>query len=257
MKWVCGILVGLVIVAASVVTVQRSLSGQERVNLVRRPLLLARQQVPDPALTPPAQQKPADDQVVMMVISVADALLRPLDLPFGEPTTLNDVQKYLAEALGAAVVLDRAAMDRLDVDPDDTVELDLKGVRLKTGLKLLLDQVGMTWRVVPEDNLLILTDAREAGEPIDRALTQLKAIHDEMHDLQDAVDDLRDLVEEELGIEPETDPNAAIFVGSRSRSRSPATVQPTPPRAGSRSRRPASSRSAAPERTGSTSGTAG
>ena len=229
MKWVCGMLVGVAVVAASVVVVQRSLSGQERP--APRPMVLARRQSPEPALAPPGV-KPADEPVVMMMISINDALLRPLDLPFAEPTTLSDVQKYLTEQLGGAVVLDLAAMDRLDVTPDDTVQLDLKGVRLKTGLKLLLDQVGMTYRVVAEDNLLILTDAKEAGEPIDQALRQLKAIHDEMHDLQDAVDDLRDLVEEELGVPPEGDPNAAVFV------RSPARSQPAADRTPRASRRP-------------------
>lgn len=174
------------------------------------------------AVEPQAAERAADDPAATAV-SMTDALLRPLDLPFKEPTTLADVQKYLAGSLGAPVVLDIAAMDRLDLDSEDTVQLELKGVRLKTGLKLLLDQVGMTWRVVAEDNLLILTDPTEAGEPLDRALHQLKAIHDEMHDLRDAIDDLRDLVEEELGIEPEDDPNAAVFVRSPPRSPAPRT----------------------------------
>ena len=50
-----------------------------------------------------------------------------------------------------AVVLDLAALGRQDVEPDDPVQLELEGVRLKTGLKLLLDQVGLTFRVVAED----------------------------------------------------------------------------------------------------------
>ena len=224
MKWVCGIFVGVAIIVASVVTVQRSLSGEERPG--HRSIMLARRQVPDPALMTPPADKAGDEPVVMMMVSITDALLRPLDLPFAEPTTLTDVQKYLTEQLGGAVVLDLAAMDRLDVAPDDTVQLDLKGVRLKTGLKLLLDQVGMTWRVVAEDNLLILTDAKEAGESIDQALRQLKALHDEMHDLQDAVDDLRDLVEEELGVEPESDPNTALFVRSPTSQRLPGRLAP-------------------------------
>ncbi len=159
-------------------------------------------------------------------ISVGDALLRPFDFPFEEPTTLTDVQKYLAKALGAPVVLDLAALDRLDVDPEDTVQLDLKAVRLKTGLKLLLDQVGMTYRVVAEDNLLILTDAVEAGEPIDRALRELKALHLEMHDLRDAIDDLRDLVEEDLGIEPARRPERRL---PSSASGPAAAAWPRPP----------------------------
>ena len=178
-----------------------------------RPLAMAR---PVPNQNPVEAKPPAADDpapvVVVTEMSVGDALLQPFDFPFAEPTTLSEVQQHLAKTLGAPVVLDLAAMDRLKIDAEETVQLDLKAVRLKTGLKLLLDQVGMTFKVVAEDNLLILTDPSEAGEPIDRALRELKALHLEMHDLQDAVDDLRDLVEEDLGVEPAGDPDQAGFV---------------------------------------------
>ncbi len=62
-----------------------------------------------------------------------------------------------ARSLNAPVVLDLAALGRQNVRKDDDRGLDLKGVRLKTGLKLLLDQVDLNYRVVPGDNLLILT----------------------------------------------------------------------------------------------------
>ena len=171
-----------------------------------------------PELRGPEGKAPVAAEQDPGAVSVGDALLHPFDFPFGEPTTLADIQKHLAETLGIGVVLDIAAMKRLDVDSEDTVQLNMKGARLKTGLKLLLDQVGMTYKVVPEDNLLIITDAAEGGEPIDRALRELKALHLEIHDLQDSVDDLRDLVEEELGIEPEGDKDAAIFVRSAPRT---------------------------------------
>jgi hypothetical protein len=145
-------------------------------------------------------------------VSIQDALLRPLDLPFEQETSLEEVRQYLGRALGAQVVLDRAALDRLELKPDDTVQLDLKGVRLKVGLKLLLDQVGLSYRVLAEDNLLILTDPEGSDDPEQRALAELKSLHREMHDLQDAVDDLRGLVEEELGIEPERVRNQSTLV---------------------------------------------
>ncbi len=137
------------------------------------------------------------------VVSVQDALLRPLDLPFEQETTLEEVRQYLARSLGAQVVLDRSALDRLELTAEDTVQLDLKGVRLKVGLKLLLDQVGLSYRVVPEDNLLILTDPESSDDTAQRVLAELKSLHREMHDLQDTVDALRDLVEEDLGVEPD------------------------------------------------------
>jgi hypothetical protein len=146
-------------------------------------------------------------------LSVQDALIRPLDLPFQEATSLEEVRQYLGKALGAQVVLDRAALDRLELVPEDTIQIDLKGVRLKVGLTLLLDQVGLAYRVVPEDNLLILTDPEGSDDLNKRLLAELKSLHREVHDLQDTVDDLRDLVEEDLGVEPDTPRHTSPLVG--------------------------------------------
>ncbi len=161
-------------------------------------------------------------------VSVQDALLRPLDLPFGDETTLEEVRRFLADALGAQVVLDRAALDRLELTPEDTVQLDLKGVRLKVGLRLVLDQVGLSYRVEAEDNLLILTDPGSGADPASRVIAELKALHRDLHDLQDSVDDLRALVEEDLGVEPEPARHHSSVVGfGRGRpSRRPASAGP-------------------------------
>lgn len=135
---------------------------------------------PDAAAAPPA--------------TVQDALVRPFHLPFAQETTLDEVARHLRRTLGAPVVLDESALARLELTPETTVRLELDGVRLKTALQLLLDQVGMTYRVVPEDNLLILTDTYGATDVESRILDELEAIHREVHDLQDAVDDLYDLL---------------------------------------------------------------
>lgn len=132
-----------------------------------------------------------------VAVSVQDALLRPLPLPFGQPTSLGEVCGHLGRILRAPVVLDKAALDRKNLTADDTVQLELDGVRLKTGLKLLFDQVGLTYRVVPEDNLLIVTDAAGSDDPLDRLHAELRALHLDLHDLQDTVDDLR----EQLGVD--------------------------------------------------------
>ena len=72
------------------------------------------------------------------------------------------------------------------------MQLELEGVRLKTGLKLLLDQVGLTYRVVAEDNLMIITDQEGSEDPADRIWAELRALHRDLHAVQDAVDDLTD-----------------------------------------------------------------
>jgi hypothetical protein len=172
------------------------------------------------------------------IVSVQEALLRPTDLPFAEETSLEVVRLFLARNLGAQVVLDRSALDRLELTPEDTVQLELKNVRLKVGLKLLLDQVGLAFRVEPEDNLLILTDPESSDDPAQRTAAELKSLHRDIHDLQDAVDDLRDLVEDDLGIEPEVTKHHSTIVGlekqapPRDRRRNPS------PRKGERVRKP-------------------
>jgi hypothetical protein len=122
-------------------------------------------------------------------VSVQEALLRPCRIPFGRETTLAEVAVHLERILNAPVVLDRAALDRQDLSPDNTVMLELEGVRLKTGLKLLLDQVGLTFKVIPEDNLLLLTDAHESDDRYARILEELKSLHRDVHDLQDRLDE--------------------------------------------------------------------
>jgi hypothetical protein len=126
--------------------------------------------------------------------SLEVALLRPYRFPFGRPTPLFEVCAHLKQTLKAEVVLDLAALGRQDVEPDDLVQLDLEGVRLKTGLKLLLDQVGLTYRVVAEDNLMIITDIEGTDDPMARVLSELQALHRDLHALQDDVDELRDFV---------------------------------------------------------------
>lgn len=136
------------------------------------------------------------------VSSVQDALLRPFRFPFSRPTSLEQVCAHLRQTLKAPVVLDLAALDRQEVEPQDAVQLDLDGVRLKTGLKLLLDQLGLTYRIVAEDNLMIITDAEGSDDPTSRIVSELRALHRDLHELQDAVDDLRDYLGDERGEGP-------------------------------------------------------
>jgi len=153
---------------------------------------------------PRAKAAPAPAPAPAEKVSVQEAMLRPFSWSFAEETKLLDVVAHLKKRLGAPVILDRAALARKKVTPESTVRLELEGVRLKTGLKLLLDQVGLTVRVVPEDNLLILTDAEGADDASERILAEVKSLHHDVHILQEALSDLR----RDLG--PEEEPNPAL-----------------------------------------------
>ena len=169
-----GVLIGVVISGRMAVRAEeRSKPPSERPD--RAPLRgrsdrAARWALPplDAVASLPSRDTPRGGQA-----SVQDVLLRPYRFPFNQPTSLTQVCLHLKQTLGVPVVLDIAALDRQDVDADDTVQLELDGVRLKTGLKLLLDQVGLTYQVVPDDNLLIITDRAglrgSAGPDLDGA----------------------------------------------------------------------------------------
>jgi hypothetical protein len=134
--------------------------------------------------------------------TVHDVLSRPYRFPFAGATSLVQVCAHLRESLKVPIVLDQAALDRQGVEPEDTVQLELDGVRLKTGLKILLDQVGLTYHAIDEDNLLVITDREGSEDPLDRIWAELRALHRDLHDVQDAVDDLTELVGGEPGDGP-------------------------------------------------------
>jgi len=161
--WQIPLLVGLTLVLAGASS--RNFRGQESRSGKDQPIEPASQQAP----------------------GVQDLLIRPFPMPFSRPTSLEEVATILGDRLGIPVVLDRAALIRLDLEPTDSVQLALEGVRLKTSLQLLLDQVGMTFRVIPEDNLLILTDDQSSADPFRLILDELSTLHLEIHDLRDDI----------------------------------------------------------------------
>src|SRR5262245_13895800 len=107
------------------------------------------------------ESKPGSAMSFAGPLKLEDLLERPISLPFAEPTPLSDVVAHLAKSLHVRVVLDPAAMGRLDLVPDDTLQVELEGkVHLRTALPLILDGFNLTYRFVAEDDLLVLTDAK-------------------------------------------------------------------------------------------------
>jgi len=159
---------------------------------------------------------PPSSGVSAIAPTVQDLLLRPFRFSFARPTSLTQVCAHLRETLKVRVVLDQAALKRQEVEPEDTVQLELDGVRLKTGLKLLLDQVGLTAHVVAEENLLVFTDREGSEDPLDRIWSDLRALHRDVHDVQDALDELS----ERLGVAKEN--------GEGPRVRKPTIIEEMP-----------------------------
>src|SRR5512135_1667590 len=184
--WRTGLVLGLVALGV-IISARLTLRAQEQA-----PRSAVEKGARKPVLIEPVPESGAPASAA---VSIQDALHRPFPVPFGTPTPLGEICRHLGRILRAPVVLDKAALDRQELTPEDTVQLELEGVRLKTGLKLLLDQVGLTYRVVPEDNLLIVTDSEGSDDPLQRVLAELKALHRDVHNLQQDLDDLRALLD--------------------------------------------------------------
>lgn len=150
----------------------------------------------------PSHAQESQPQTRSATPHITDAMLQPVRLPFAEGKSLEDVAAYLRKELKANVVLDLAALDRHELKPTDRVRIDLDGVRLKTALKLLLDQVALTTKVIPEDNLLIITDKSEEAEPLAQVLEEIRALHRDLHSIQDDVRDVRALLDVPMEGEP-------------------------------------------------------
>jgi hypothetical protein len=183
-------------------------------------------------LPPERQPAPSTRKDPATIVPLQEALLRPYHFPFARPTSLEQVCAHLRDTLKGAVVLDLAALDRKSVERENTVQLELDGVRLKTGLKLLLDQVGLTYRVVAEDNLMIITDQEGSEDPADRIWAELRALHRDLHAVQDAVDDLGDYLGVQGGERPRVRKPTIIEEMPENNGGKPGTAPEKPGRAG-------------------------
>ena len=218
-----GIVVGLIISGRIALNAQgRAQAGQgntrptPRANIAEQPTVAVDRDLADERQPVARSTKEAATSMV----PIQEALLRPYRFSFSRPTPLEQVCAHLKETLKGAVVLDLAALDRKSVEPETTVQLELDGVRLKTGLKLLLDQVGLTYHVIAEDNLMIITDQEGSEDPADRIWAELRALHRDLHAVQDAVDDLGDA----LGVD----------TGEGARVRKPTIIEEMPEHIGER-----------------------
>jgi RNA polymerase sigma factor (sigma-70 family) len=115
-----------------------------------------------------AGQGPGDDpEDRAKTEAILRALNQPISMSFTEPTPLGDVLEYIQSVTvskelpeGIPIYLDPTALKNSAVGQADEVDklpikLNLKGVRLKTSLRLLLNQVGLSY--VVKEGLLIIS----------------------------------------------------------------------------------------------------
>ena len=96
--------------------------------------------------------------------SILAKLEEPISMSFANETPLEDVLKYIKSATqgrtttGIPIYVDPVGLQEAEKTMTSPVTLDLEGVPLKSTLRLLLKQLGMTYTV--KDGLLTITRSR-------------------------------------------------------------------------------------------------
>lgn len=94
---------------------------------------------------------------------IRELLKMPLSMPFTDPTPLADVVKYIKSATqkpefpdGMPFYLDPHGLETVGATVDTPVTLSLEGIRLKTSLRLVLQQLSLGYFI--REGLLVITD---------------------------------------------------------------------------------------------------
>ncbi len=93
----------------------------------------------------------------------------PLSMSFPNETPLEDVLKYIKQATqgpndtGIPIYVDPVGLQEAEKTMTSPVQLDLEGVPLKTTLRLLLKQLGLTYTV--KDGMLTITSESSSDQP--------------------------------------------------------------------------------------------
>ena len=88
------------------------------------------------------------------------ALKSPTQLEFVD-TPLTDVIDYLKDYHQIEIQLDKKAMDEAGIGTDVTVTKNLKGVSLRSAMRLMLHELGLTYLIQDEVLLITTTEAAE------------------------------------------------------------------------------------------------
>jgi tetratricopeptide (TPR) repeat protein len=101
--------------------------------------------------------------------SILAKLEEPVSMSFANETPLEDVLKYIKSATqglndnGIPIYVDPVGLNEAEKTMTSPVTLDLEGVPLKTTLRLLLKQLGLTYTV--KDGLLTITSESSEDQP--------------------------------------------------------------------------------------------
>jgi hypothetical protein len=101
--------------------------------------------------------------------SILAKLDEPISMSFANETPLEDVLKYIKSATqgpndtGIPIYVDPVGLNEAEKTMTSPITLDLEGVPLKTTLRLMLKQLGLTYTV--KDGLLTITSESSEDQP--------------------------------------------------------------------------------------------
>jgi hypothetical protein len=92
---------------------------------------------------------------------IDEALKSPTAIEFVQ-TPLGDVIDYLKDLHKIEIQLDRRELESMNIGPDTLVTVSLKGISLRSALRLFLDDLGL--KFIVHDEVLLITSPPKAGE---------------------------------------------------------------------------------------------
>jgi RNA polymerase sigma factor (sigma-70 family) len=114
-------------------------------------------------------EEQSDPKGVAESRAILEKLEKPISMSFANETPLEDVLKYIKSATqsrndtGIPIYVDPVGLNEAEKTMTSPVQLDLEGVPLKTTLRLLLKQLGLTYWV--KDGLLMITSESSEDSP--------------------------------------------------------------------------------------------
>lgn len=105
---------------------------------------------------------------------IAHALGKPVPMSFPDPTPLSEVLDHVKQATatptypGITIYLDPVGLQEAEQSPSATVSIDLRGIPLKTTLRLCLKQLGLAYIV--KDGVLRVTSEDDMERPLEEPL---------------------------------------------------------------------------------------
>jgi hypothetical protein len=112
----------------------------------------------------PVAQWPIFVDKTPKTLAILKKLDEPIAMKFSTETPLEDVKKYIQDSTqdeaaglptGIPIYIDPQGLQDADITMLSTISIDLEGIPLKTTLRLLLKQIGLTYEV--KDGLLTIT----------------------------------------------------------------------------------------------------